>query len=83
MSLFEGSGAIWEIKKHSSIIQMSNVTTLQERKAMNSLIRIAKDALKRNPNEREFVCDIGIIKRLAWLKDSENKYLKKALRNLK
>ncbi len=65
ISLFEGSGEVWEIKKHSSIVQMSNVTTLQERKAMNSLIWIGKDILKRNPNEREFKCDIGIIKRLA------------------
>lgn len=83
ISLFEGSGEVWEIKKHSSIVQMSNITTLQERKAMNSLIRIAKDALKRNPNEREFKCDIGIIKRLAGLKDGKNDDLKTALRNLK
>ena len=54
----DSSDARREIKKHSSIVQMGNVTTLQERKAMNSLIWIARDILKRNPEERSFHCDI-------------------------
>ncbi len=49
---------------------------------MNSLIWIAKDCLKRNPEERVFQCDIGIIKRLSGLNDSDNSDLKDALRNL-
>lgn len=61
---------------------MSNVTTLQERKAMNSLIWIAKDQLKRSPEQRSFVCDIGIVKRLSGLNDSSNEDLKNALRSL-
>lgn len=65
IALFEGDNSVWEIKKHSSIVQMSNITTLQERKAMNSLIWIAKDHLKRNPEQRSFVSDIGRIKRLS------------------
>ena len=73
---------MWEIKKHSSIVQMSNITTLQERKAMNSLIRIAKDQLKRSPEQRSFVCDISILKRLSGLNDTSNVDLKDALRNL-
>lgn len=48
VSLFEDKNTSWEIKKHSSIVQMSNVTTLVERKSMNALIRIAKDCLKRD-----------------------------------
>ena len=65
IALFEGENSVWEIKKHSSIVQMSNITTLQERKAMNTLIRIAKDHLKRNPGQRSFICDIGMVKRLS------------------
>ena len=80
--LFDKEHSIWEIKKHSSIVQMSNVTTLQERKAMNSLIWIAKDQLKRKPEQRSFVCDIGMIKRLSGLNDNANTELKDALRNL-
>ena len=78
----DSSDARLEIKKHSSIVQMGNVTTLQERKAMNSLIWIARDILKRNPEERSFHCDIWIVKRLAGLNDSDNATLKEALRNL-
>ena len=83
ISLFNDSQTKREIKKHSSIVQMSNITTLQERKAMNSLIRIAKDFLKRNPEQRSFTCEIGIIKRLAGLNDNDNTQLKEALRNLR
>lgn len=61
---------------------MSNITTLLERKAMNSIIRIAKDFLKRSPEQRVFECDIGLLKRLSGLNDSDNSDLKEALRNL-
>jgi len=56
--LFESHDTKLEIKKHSSIVQMGNITTLQERKTMNALLWIAKDMLKRNPEERMFGCDI-------------------------
>lgn len=81
-NLFDGENAVWEIKKHSSIVQMSNITTLQERKAMNSMIWIAKDQLKRKPEQRSFVCDIGMVKRLSGLNDNDNSELKEALKNL-
>lgn len=54
--LFEDS--YFKIKKHSSIVQMSNIATLQERKVMNALIWIAKDNLKRSPNDRVFTTDL-------------------------
>lgn len=82
VSLFEDKNTSWEIKKHSSIVQMSNVTTLVERKSMNALIRIAKDCLKRDPNQRIFTCEIGLIKRLAGLWDNDNSELKEALKRL-
>lgn len=56
ISHFDGNQNYREIKKHSSIVQMNNVTTLQERKALNSLIWVAKDILKREPEKRVFEC---------------------------
>jgi hypothetical protein len=82
-SLFGSDETIYEIKKHSGIVQMGNITTLQERKTLNALLWIAKDILKRVPDERMFVCDLGLLKRLAGNKDSDNVELKNALRNLK
>lgn len=80
--LFPEDTATFEIKKHSSIVQMGNITTLQERKAMNALIRIARDQLKRNPEARVFTCEIGILKRLSGMRDNDNAELKEALRTL-
>lgn len=71
-----------EIKKHSSLVQMNNVTTLQQRKAINSLIRIAKDQLKRNPEARGFSVDLGIIKKLSGINRNDNKELKSGLKAL-
>jgi hypothetical protein len=65
VSLFEDGTTKLEIRKHSSIVQLSNITTLQERKTMNALLRMAKDMLKRNPESKIFTCDIGLVKRLA------------------
>lgn len=82
ISLFEESDTVMEIKKHSSLVQMNNVTTLQQRKAMNSLIWIAKDQLKRNPEERSFSIDLGIIKKLSGINRNDNNELKMALKAL-
>ncbi|MEL7120691.1 MAG: RepB family plasmid replication initiator protein, partial [Bacteroidota bacterium] len=41
-----------------------------------------KDQLKRTPEQRSFVCDLGLVKRLAGLNDSNSKELKDALRSL-
>ena len=48
----------FEIKKHSSIVQMSSIATLQERKIMNVLLRIAKDHLKK-PGKKGFYIRFG------------------------
>ncbi len=61
---------------------MNNVTTLQQRKAMNSLIWIAKDQLKRNPEARSFSIDLGIIKKLSGINRNDNSELKAALKAL-
>ncbi len=49
---------------------------------MNALLRMAKDVLKRSPESKVFTCDIGLIKRLAGLKQTDNEELKKALKTL-
>ena len=82
ISIRDREGSHWEIKKHSSMVQMTNVTTLQERKVMNALIWIAKDILKREPKSTVFSCELGILKRLCGLYDTNNNELKDALRNL-
>lgn len=82
ISLFPDGQNSYEIKKHSAIVQMGNVSTMQERKTMNALLWIAKDNLKRNPDERVFKCDLGILKHLTGLKKNDNTELKDALRNL-
>ncbi len=81
--LFDTDNSVWEIKKHSSLVQMSHLGTLMERKVMNALIWIAKDELKRQPEQRSFRCDIGLVRHLGGLKDGKNNDLKAALRNLR
>jgi len=49
---------------------------------MNALIWIAKDQLKRNEETKIFYCKLGLVKRLAGMKDSSNLGLKKALISL-
>lgn len=82
-SLFSQSQTTFEIKKHSSLVQIGNIATSQERKAMNALIRIAKDVLKRDPTCNYFTCDIGVVKRLIGITSNDNILLKEALKNLK
>jgi hypothetical protein len=70
------------INKHSAIVHMSNATTMMARKAMNALIRIAKDTLKRHPDTKIFNVDIGVIKNLSGIRTGDNEALKDALRSL-
>ena len=55
----------FEIKKHSSLTQMKSDFSLQQRKSINALIRIAKDQLKRNKDETVFQIDLMVVKKLA------------------
>ena len=65
LALFEEGTGVLEIKKHSSLVQMNNVTTLQQKKAINALIRVAKDQLKRDPEKRVFEIDLTLVKKLS------------------
>ena len=69
-----------KFKKHSSLVAMSNLDTLMERKVMDVLICIALDQLKHNPDRRMFVTDVGQIRFLSDIKDNGNVQLKKVLR---
>ena len=55
----------FEIKKHSSLTQIKSNLSLQQRKSINALIRVAKDQLKRNDNQTTFKMDLSVIKNLA------------------
>ncbi len=80
--LFNDSQWNYEIKKHSWLVHIDNRTSLQQRKAINAIIRIAKDQLKRNPDKRIFTVDLGLIKNMAWISRKDNTELKQALRQL-
>lgn len=82
-TLFKDDESLWEIKKASSLVQISNIATLVQRKAMNAMVCVAKDILKRNPEQRVFKCDLGLIKRLCGLANNDNKGLKEGLRALR
>lgn len=49
---------------------------------MNGIIYIIKDQLARNPEQRIFKTDLGILKRLSGIRRTDNSNLKKALRGL-
>jgi hypothetical protein len=63
LSLFDESKTL--IKKHSSLIQTNNVTTLQQRKSINAFILIARQVLKRDPNQTTFKIELSTLKKLA------------------
>lgn len=51
-----------ELRKPSALIQMSNKITLQQRKAFNSLLFHAQEALKSDPNQVLFEINLAQIK---------------------
>ncbi len=71
-----------EIKKHSAIIQMSNNITAQQRKAFNALLYVARKTIKQQPNTQTFRIDLSTLKVLAGINATDNKKIKKALREL-
>lgn len=64
ISLFDVNQNRLEIKKHSSLTQISSGASAVGRKLMNALILIAQDSLHRNPIQRVFYADVGVVK---WL----------------
>jgi plasmid replication initiation protein len=72
----------YELRKHSSIIQMSNATTMLQRKSYNALLRIANEHLKKDENKRIFEVNIGKMKSLIWDQAINNKHLKGMLKQM-
>lgn len=70
------------LKKHSSVIQMSNRVTSMNRKMFNSLIFIARKALKRDDLTYKFSVNIGTIKELSGIQSTDNTKLKRSLNDL-
>ncbi|MCW3109059.1 MAG: hypothetical protein JWQ09_3565 [Segetibacter sp.] len=82
LSLFNTEQPTIEVKKHSSLIQMTNQITLTQRKSVSVCICIAKEILKTQPDARIFTIDIGKFKRLAGIRSNNNAEIKQALRGL-
>lgn len=80
LSLFDESKTL--IKKHSSLIQTNNVTTLQQRKSINAFILIARQVLKRDPNQTTFKIELSTLKKLAWIKNTNYEAVKESLKGL-
>lgn len=83
ISLFDSNNNRLEIKKHSSLTQISSNASAVGRKLMNVLILIAQDHLHRNPNQRVFETDVGVVKRLIGMNDGSNNALKRELKKFK
>jgi hypothetical protein len=69
ITLFDENDSYWEIQKHSSFVQMGNLQTMLQRKLMNVSIRVTRDQLKRNPDQKRFGIEVGILRRLTGFKD--------------
>lgn len=83
LTLFGESKWTIEIKKHSALVSMDNTyISFQQRKAIDALICITKDHLKRNSNLRRFIVPLWIIRRLSRVRRNDNIWLKKALKGL-
>jgi len=82
-SIFDWLQGDFEIKKHSSFIQMHSEASLMQRKLINGIIYIVKDQLLRNPDERIFIMDLGVLKKLSGIQSTNNKYMKDALRGIR
>lgn len=80
LSLFDENKTI--IKKHSSLIQTNNVTTLQQRKSINAFILVARQVLKRDPNQTTFKIELSTLKKLAWIKNTNYEAVKESLKGL-
>lgn len=73
---------ILELKKHSSIIQMSNITSLQQRKTMNVMLWIARKVREKDESSTTFRLDFNVLRKMVWMKDTNYENIKESLRQL-
>ncbi|GBC84460.1 hypothetical protein HRbin11_00889 [bacterium HR11] len=67
------------LKKHSAVIQMSNVVTGVQRKAWNVLLYYAREALRQDEARRIFEVPLGEVYRWTGIETTDWTKLKKAL----
>lgn len=72
----------FEIKKHSSLIQIWSSISLVQRKSINAIIFLVKIQLETNPELRIFKLKLGILKKLAGIAITDNSKLKKSILDL-
>ena len=70
------------LKKHSSIVQMSNRVTVQQRKCFNVLLHTAREILEKKPNTQLFQVSLAKVKKLAGVSANNNQEIKQSLKGL-
>lgn len=70
--------------KHSSMVQMSNTLSLNERRIMNGIILHAQECMKRDPTQVRFSLTLGELLRISGItgKTRNNASFKKAIDKL-
>ena len=81
ITLFDQEWSLYEIKKHSSIVQMTNATTWVQRKTFNALLWVANEMIKQDPTTTKFSTTYSYLKNIVWNK-LNNAYLKQALQEM-
>ena len=82
LAVFQEQNGVLQISKPSGLVQINNVTTLNQRKSINAMIRIARDQLKRNPEKKLFAVELGVFKKLSGIARHDNTEIKQALKAL-
>lgn len=72
----------FQIKKHSSLIQIQSQLSLNQRKMINGLIFLIKERLKADSSQRLFMIELGVLKKVSGIKKSDNTKLKQSLQSL-
>ena len=69
----------FQIKKHSSLIQIQSQLSLNQRKMINGLIFLVKQKININASQRIFEIELGVLKKISGIKKSDNTNLKQSL----
>lgn len=81
LSLFTAPHDAFNIRKPSSLVQMSGLSCL-DRKTINALILITKDQFKRDKEAKIFTADLAVVKKLSKYLSNNNLKFKDSLRLL-
>lgn len=70
------------LRKHSAMIQMSNLVTAHQRKVFNALVYHAKLSMNRDIREYIFNIDLAEIKKIAGIDNTNKKQFRESLKQL-